>query len=88
MILNVKLLSADAHSIPYILPLLTQPTVSKPKIKELRDQVLKTLRQKDFSAATYVLIVGQMIEVSEKLEGSVKGDIEFWRQLLQYIPLV
>jgi hypothetical protein len=29
-----------------------------------------------------------MIEATEKLEGTLKCDIEFWRQLLQYMPLV
>ena len=29
-----------------------------------------------------------MIEAAQSSEGSLKGDIEFWRQLLQYLPEV
>ena len=75
------------HSLPYILPLLLTAG-SKPSITEVRNTVLKVLRQRDFSGAAYVLIVGQMIEAAECFEGSLKGDIEFWRQLLQYMPEV
>jgi hypothetical protein len=72
------------QSLPYLLPLLKDSIISdKPTPSQVRATILKILRQKDFSAATYILTIGQLIELYEPRE-----DMEFWRQVIAYVPLV
>ena len=81
-----KLPGCDAASLPYILPLLSDsPLKEKPEASKIRESVLKILRQKDFSPATYILTLGQLLDLHKE---NLKDDLEFWRQYLQYVPLV
>ena len=51
----------------------------------MRESVLKIMRQKDFSPSTYILTLGHLLDLHKD---TLKDDLEFWRQYLQYVPLI
>lgn len=66
---------SQAHSLPYVIPLLANSEKLLPD--EVRTVVMKLLKQKDFSASTYILVIGQLLEL---FKGELlKQDLEFWR---------
>ncbi|TNV86039.1 hypothetical protein FGO68_gene9977 [Halteria grandinella] len=78
--------TANAHSLPYLLPVLSQSKLaSKPTPAQIREIILKTLRQKDFSSQTFILTLGQTID---HLQANLSEDLEFWRQIIQYLPML
>jgi hypothetical protein len=56
--------------------------------KNIRDIVLKILRQKDFSPASYILILGQLIDYFGTSSSTLKEDLEFWRHIISFVPYV
>ena len=82
---NIK--QSSAQSLPFVIPLLLEQNETRNLDRiASNDLILKILSQKDFSAATYILILGQLIEFSTNQQRSV--DLEFWRQVVQYVPQI
>ena len=57
----------------------------RPEDSKVRESILKIMRQKDFSPSTYILTLGHLLDLHKD---TLKDDLEFWRQYLQYVPLI
>eukprot|EP00347_Sterkiella_histriomuscorum_P009748 403340039 len=81
-LIKQKFPKSQAKSLPYLLPLIQDLGIER---KQIREDVLKILRQKDFSGNTYILILGQIIEIHE---GKLNEDFQFWIDVLRYVPMI